>query len=221
MDRLARRGTAAAFVCAMLAASPALSASKSLDFDKTFGARSEPTRLHYRASYVLRGQAHEVEIWRDGDQRLRRVTDGKIEVFAFRPAGGVEWRMVVLDRSRKLRTDIDRTNLGRIGHFTDWFGLANSLSRPLGPYMLSSMSTPKVSEPSIASCRWFLLTKDGVANAICWSMTARIPLLIADHEGRVQWKVMSFDRAKIPADTFVIEDEGFRRQDANQDVQAD
>ena len=73
------------------------------------------------ASYVVQGQAHRLEVWRDGDVHLKRRTDDRVEIVVLRPAGDTEWKMTVLDLKRRIRTDVDRTNLIRIGRFGDWF----------------------------------------------------------------------------------------------------
>ena len=43
-----------------------------LEFETVFSAAKEPAALHYKASVQdARGQ-HELEVWRDGQKRLRR-----------------------------------------------------------------------------------------------------------------------------------------------------
>ncbi|MEP6739479.1 MAG: hypothetical protein ABJA61_03820 [Caldimonas sp.] len=196
-------------------------ATPHLDFEQAFSARAEPARLHYRASYSLNERWHDVEVWRDSDRRLRRRTDDAIDTYVFRPRGEVEWQMVVLDLRRRIRTDVDRTNLYRIGHFTDWFGLAHSLSRPVGAYQVAAIARPRTDARPIASCRWYALTRGDVGSVICWSKARGLPLLIADAEGRVQWRVRALDTAPLAKDAFAISDAGFVRNDANQDIHAD
>ena len=213
---------AAAALASTIAWGDALPGPKSLDFDRTFDARGEPASVHYRARYTLAGQAHEVEVWRDGAERLKRRTDGRFETYVTRPKGEAEWQMVVLDLHRRLRTDVARTNLYRIGNFSDWFGLANSLSRPSGGYMLvAAAGAPSVNENPIAACKWYTLTRSGVASKVCWSRAERVPLMVADRDGHVQWRIVAIDRAAPAAATFAMHDDGFVRNDANRDIQAD
>ena len=193
----------------------------SLDFDRTFNAKGEPRQLHYQASYMLNGQAHTTESWRDGERHLKRRTDDRIETHVFKPERAPEWRMVVLDLQRKIRTDIDRTNLLRIGHFTDWFSLAHALARPVGTYQLLLLSDTASMPKSVASCRWYGLTRSDVESRICWSNTLRLPLLITDNERHVQWQVTAVNTRTLPATAFGIDDAGFVHNNANDEIQSD
>jgi hypothetical protein len=196
-------------------------AAGGLDFDKTFNDKGEPRTMHYRAIYSLNGTNHQVEVWRDRDQRLKRRTDDTIETFIFKPAMETEWRMVVLDLKRKIRTDIDRTNLYRIGHFTDWFSLSHSLTRPTGQYRLKALDKPMAGETPVAPCRWYSMTRSGWESKICWSNAMRLPLLVLGPDETVQWRVTEFDSKPIALIAYQINDHGFVRNDANDDIQAD
>lgn len=199
----------------------AASRTGDLDFDKTFSIKDEAPQTHYKAIYEIDGNSHEVEIWRDGSQRLRRRTDDAIETFIFKPAKEVEWRMVVLDRKRRIRTDIDRTNLYRIGHFTDWFSQSHSLTRPVGPYHLQADPRFQTTEKPLSACRWFRLTRDTQESWICWSAKLHLPLLVIDGNQRVKWRITTADNRPPETLVFVIHDEGFARSNANADIQAD
>jgi len=192
-----------------------------LDFDKTFNAKGEARQIHYQAIYTLDGKTHRVEVWRDRDRRLKRRTDDILESFIFRPERQAEWHMVMLDVKRKIRTDIDRTNLYRIGHFTDWFGLSHALTRPTMPYRLTSIGAPRLADTPIANCRWYALIRHQVESRICWSQTLRLPLLVTDRHNQVQWRVTMAKVQPIPASVFQIEDRGFVQNNANEDIQAD
>jgi len=192
-----------------------------LDFDKTFNADGEKPQIHYRARYVLNGRQHQVEVWRDRDLHLRRRADEDVETFVFKPAKETEWQMVILDLKRKIRTDVARTNLYRLGNFADWFGLAHSLARPVGPYQLLTIAAPRASEKPLASCRWYALVRSGMESRICWSTALRLPMLITDAQGQVQWRITGVDSNPLPAATFEIGDQGFVRNDANEDIRGD
>lgn len=202
--------------------SAAASQAADLDFDKTFAARGEPRQLHYSASYVAGGQPHAVEAWRLRDRRLRRRTDGKLETHLFKPAGQTEWRMVVLDLPRQIRTDIDRTNLYRIGHFTDWFSMAHALARPHGAYALTALAAaPAAGDKPLSACRWYALAQGAAVSHICWSAALRLPLLITDAAGKTQWRVTAASTQALPAAAFALNDAGFVHNDANADIQTD
>jgi len=191
-----------------------------LQFGQVFAAR-EQGALHYRATFVSRGAEHGVEVWRNGAARVKRVTDQEIETFARREPGQAEFEMTVLDLRRKIETKIDRSNLLRIGNFTDWFDLAHALRHPAGTYALTPASQAKgVPEPA-AACRWYELKQQANASLICWSARDELPMLIVSPSGQVVWRVTQLDRQRIPADVFVPRDEGFVRNDANQDIERD
>lgn len=196
-------------------------AATQLDFDKTFSDRNEPRQAHYRAIYVLNGSDHQVEVWRDRNVNLKRRTDDAIQTYVFRPPGEVEWKMVVLDLKQKIRTNVDRTNLLRIGHFTDWFSLAHSLTRPSGPYELFALHGPAPSASPIAACRWYLLTQGDRLSKVCWSAAWHVPLLITDRNDKVQWKIIDIRSSPMPAEVFEVNDRGFLHNDANADITAD
>ena len=192
-----------------------------LDFDKTFQTTGEARQLHYRATYAVDGTAHQVEVWRDGDQRLKRRTDDKLETHVFKRAKQTEWQMVVLDLPRKIRTDIDRSNLYRIGHFTDWFSMSHALARPIGAYRLTALSAAPGNEQALSACRWYALERNSVLSHVCWSGQWRLPLLITDAAGKTQWKVTAASKHALPAAAFALNDAGFVHNDANADIQTD
>jgi len=222
------------FVAGIVAA--ASSSAADLDFDKTFNAKGEAPQLTYRATYLANGAEHQMEVWRDRDQRLKRRTDDKLETYIFKQPKQAEWNMVVLDLQRKMRTDIDRTNLYRIGHFTDWFSMSHALVRPVGAYTLTALSAPAthtgsaksaapdvapVTGKPIAACSWYSLAHGGQESRICWSSDLRLPLLITDPRGEPVWRVTAASKQRLPAGAFSVHDTGFVRNDANADIQTD
>ncbi|HEX7454829.1 MAG TPA: hypothetical protein VF296_02195 [Gallionella sp.] len=213
------RRTITALLMMLLVAQPA-AAIEGLEFNKAFNSDGEPKRLHYVVSYNLKGSMHEAEIWREGNQRLKRRTDDAIETFVFSKGKDPEWRMVVLDLKRKIRTDIDRTNLYRVGHFTDWFGMSHGLAHPIGQYQLHSSSAPEVLLRAVATCHWYTLKLEGRESGICWSQAYRLPLMIV-RDRAIEWKVTQVDTKPLPAAVFKIHDQGFVRNDANEDISGD
>ena len=194
-------------------------AAPALDFDQVFNDRAEPARLHFQAAYVVNGVKHRLEAWREGGSQLRRRADDAVETFIFRRRGEADWRMVVLDLARNIRTDLDRTSLARVGHFTDWFGLAHGLARPAGAYTLVQAAAPALAVSPLAPCRWYRLTESSRASDVCWSSRLRLPLLIADASG-VQWQVTGAD-TRVGKDAMVIADQGFVKNDAAADIKGD
>ncbi len=195
--------------------------TKSLDFDKTFSSRGEPATLHYRATYQGHGAEHSVEVWRAGDTKVRRSADGLVDTFVFKPGKDAEWHMVVLDQKRKLRSDVDRTALFKVGRFLDWFSFGHAIGHPTGVYTLVAGRAPDNLPEAIAPCTWYVLTRDGHDASLCWSQQYRIPLLIAGAGGKAAWKVTAVLSGKLPADAFTIQDAGYIRNNASQDIEGD
>lgn len=205
---------------AAVAASGQAAAPASLSFDQEF--RDAPLTLHYKAQYQAGGARHEVEVWLDRGTRLKRRTDGGVEVHALRAsAREPEYRMTVLDLRRQMVTEIDRSKLFRLGNFTDWFELAHALRYPRGAYLLERVAAPAGMDKPLEACDWYRLTQAGRSSAICWSRSARLPLVIASQEGQVVWRVTELRRGPIADAEFEVHAEGFVRNDANGDLERD
>jgi hypothetical protein len=195
--------------------------AKELRFEQVFSEKGEPSALHYQAAFISKGAEHQLEVWRDGARRVKRRTDDAIETYAFRKPGDPEFHMSILDMRKRIHTRIDRTNLYRIGNFTDWFDLAHGLKHPLGEYRVAKSQAPDGAPKAIEACQWYDLTQDKRTTHICWSAQSRLPLVIQAQDGEVVWRVTTLDRKPIPAKTFEIHDEGYIRNDANQDIERD
>ncbi|MBI3524263.1 MAG: hypothetical protein HY066_06995 [Betaproteobacteria bacterium] len=211
----------ALFACAAQAATTHAQAAGSLDFDNTFNAKGAPQQAHFLANYTVNGARHTVEVWRDKDQHLKRRTDDAIETYLVKPANDPEWRMTVVDLKRKILTNIDRSNLYRVGHFTDWFGLAHALTHPVGSYTLTRTTAPGVTEKPITACKWYALAYGGVSSDICWSHSLRLPMLITGKDGVIQWRITQVDAGPVADDTFRINTAGYVLNDANSDIKGD
>jgi hypothetical protein len=219
---LSRRGQLLrlAALCAA-AAAPSVASADPPTFEEAFRTLGEPPALHYQVAFLSKGAEHRLEVWRDGDLRVKRATDAALETYGFHERGGEEFRLSVLDTKRRIHTRIHRTNLYRLGNFTDWFDLTHGLKHPRAGYRLARTGAPQGSPRPLARCQWYELTQDRRVTRICWSPRDRIPLLIQGDDGGVIWRVTAVDRAPIPAATFVIHDEGFVRNDADADVEGD
>jgi hypothetical protein len=195
--------------------------AKELKFEQVFSDEGELSALHYQAEFTSKGAKHQLEVWRDGEQRVKRRTDDAIETYAFRKPGDPEFHMSILDLKKRINTQIDRTNLYRIGNFTDWFDLAHGLKHPMGEYRVTNSQALDGAPKAIKACQWHDLSQDKRTSHICWSTQSRIPLVIQAQSGEVVWRVTTLDRKPIPANTFEIHDEGFVHNDANQDIERD
>ena len=218
-----RRASRSLVLCTAAAAvfSAPISRAAAPDFDHVFSTRGEPPATHFQATYLAGGLEHHVEVWRDGERRIRRRTDDKAESFALRTPGSPDYRLSVLDLGKKIRTDIDRDNLYRIGQFTDWFDLGHGLRHPKGGYRLVPAASPHEAARAIGACEWVALVQGTQTTHVCWSTTAKLPLLIQAADGRTVWRVTHVDHKTIPDKVFAIQDAGFIRNDANADIERD
>ena len=190
-------------------------------FETVFDTKDEPRELHYQDVFSVNGTEHRLEVWRDGDLRLKRRTDEDIETYVFRQPGSDEFQMSILDRKKKIHTRVDRTNLYRIGNFTDWFDLAHGLKHPVGAYGIVNALAPAGAPAAVDSCRWYDLTQNKRSAHICWSEAYRLPMVIEAQGGEVVWKLTGLDTKPIPPKIFEIHDEGFVGNDANEDIEGD
>jgi hypothetical protein len=192
-----------------------------LRFEQAFEIGGGSGALHYQASYFAGGAPHRVEVWRDGDVRVRRRTDDRIEVHASREDGSVEFGMSILDLDKRIHTTVSRRNLYRIGSFTDWFDLAYGLRHPMGAYVLTRIAAPVEGASAARPCAWFELAQDGQVSRICWSTLEQVPMVILSGRGDVVWRIDALDHEPLGGDAFAIRDEGYLRIDADQDIEPD
>jgi hypothetical protein len=207
------------------AASATAGASKSLTFEAVFSPAGEPASLHYRALFKARGGDHQFEVWRDGERRVKRVTDAALITYAVRKPGDADFDLQLLDLQKRTSTHIDRATMYRLGNFTDWFDLTHALRHPKGGYQLvrSPMRTaaaPAAFKP-VAACDWYTLTESGRATRLCWSHADRLPLLILSPDGIPAWRVTAIDRAPFAASVFTVADQNFVRVDTVKDAERD
>lgn len=199
----------------------AAASPKPLHFDDVFSDRGEPAAMEFHATYVNASGTHGLDVWRDADRRLKRVTDGLIEIHVARPTADAQYDMVVLDLRRKIETRIGRANLYRVGNFSDWFDLSHGLRHPRGDYLIVA-STPLQRRPRpVEPCDWYDLKQGPRATHICWSRRVRLPLLIETDDGQVIWRIDAMTVGPIPAAALQIHDQGFVRNDADQDIDRD
>lgn len=211
----------AALAAGSVHATAAVAAGKdSLAFEQVFRADDRGPQ-HFRGTFLAPGAHHSVEVWRDAGRRLKRVTDESVETHVSREGAGPEYRMTVLDLKRRIATTIDRSNLLRIGNFTEWFDLAHGLRHPKGEYHLARAAAPAGAPQPVQRCTWYRLEQQGGAATICWSADSQLPMLIVSDQGHIVWRVAAVDRRPIREQVFAIDDRGFVRNNANEDIERD
>jgi hypothetical protein len=208
------------FLC-LLAAAGRECRAEEVTFEEAFSTKAEPRALHYLVVVEGHGTVHTLEVWRDGELRLKRRMDQAVETFVFREAGDDEFRMSILDLRKRLRTEVNRTSLYRVGNFTDWFDLAHGLRRSPGGGTVREAQAPAGAPQDIPECRWYDLIEVGRTSHVCWSLRAGIPMAVQAESGELLWKVTELDTLPISPSVFEIHDEGFIRNDAGQEISGD
>lgn len=208
-----------------LATTPGLAADRpapAATFDRVFSSAGEPAFLHYKVLFASNGAVHRMEVWRDHDRRIKRTTDAALGTYATRKPGEVGYTLKVLDLKRRISTVIERTNLYRIGSFTDWYDLGHGLRHPKGNYRIVAAKAAPAGMPRIKRpCRWYDLIEGPRVTHVCWDDKAKLPLLMAAASGPPIWRVVALDQTPIPPATFIADDRGFIKNDANRDIEAD
>ena len=192
-------------------------------FESVFTARGEPAALYYKAAFTgSDGQQHLLQVWRDGQSRLRRSTGDASDTYVLRESPGSDgYQMIVVDYGRRITTRISRDNLLRLGHFSDWFDLAHGLRHPAGEYTLAPGERPEKAPAPTGPCNWYELRQAGGNHRICWSERDRLPLVIWSQAQGAVWRVTEVQRQPIAEDIFQLHDAGFVHNDANQDIDGD
>jgi hypothetical protein len=205
-------------------ASGARAEDKPLTWEEAFSLAGAPNGVHIKASYVDgKGKPHTLEVWRDGDRRLRRRTDDALDLLADKAAGG-DYAFRLVDHGSRRLVAVNRTNLYRIGVFADFPALAGLLARPKGAHALHREARSR-SRFAGGECRWMRLefeAQRAQPQSICWSDRFKVPLRIegkaADGSVVTLFEVKQLE-AKMPGDeAFKVDTKGFTVVKADQDI---
>jgi hypothetical protein len=187
-------------------------------WEAAFPTASAPQRVYFRAHYADEsGRAHELQVWREGDVRLRRKTDAAIDLYLEKSASG-EYVYRLIDHHRGIVARAERTTLYRIGVFADWAALAHVLNIPRGEYAVTA--PPQSELPIRDDCRWNrleVMTPASSASDICWSAQWGLPLAIRT-KGESTFSVDEVRTFEPGPETFSVAPEGFLQIDADPDA---
>jgi hypothetical protein len=163
----------------------------------------EPRSIHYRAHLAARSEkVHTVEAWRE-PKRLRRSSDGVLDLYATRTESGL--RAVLVDKRSGRVVRGDEGALLRAGHVEAWSELAFVLVRPAGRFDLRPTGRPK--RVSGARCQPYRVVRaDGTAFTFCWSAKLRLPLEILTPDGRQAFGVDFVEERRAPDRLFLPPD---------------
>jgi hypothetical protein len=193
-------------------------------WEAAFPTRGAPSQVHFRAVYRDGfDRAHELEVWREADLRLRRRTDDSIDLYVEKSVSGeYEYRLVDHDRNMLIRAD--RTTLYRIGVFSDWIGLAHVLKVPRGEYRI--MPAVRQSPASLrGECLWQrleLTLPSSAPTEICWSSRWGLPLEIgtdAKNGFRSRFSVEEVGTFASAPEIFTVARDGLVEIDAGPDAE--
>jgi hypothetical protein len=159
-----------------------------------------PRSIHYRAHITDRSEKmHTVEAWRE-PERLRRSSDGVLDLFAARKGSNLTAVLVDKRSGRVVRGD--QGALLRAGHVEAWSELAYVLVMPAGKFDLSRCGRPK--KLSGASCQPYRVVRgDGTSFTFCWSARLRLPLEITKPDGRQAFGVDFVEQRRAPDGIFL------------------
>jgi hypothetical protein len=214
LRRLALIGIAALIYSTVAGAEPARSWQTAFPRESAAGQS-----IYFEARYIdASGIEHRQEVWREGARRLRRVTDGRLDLKIEQDTDG-EYQYRLGDRERHIMILADRTSLYRAGIFSDWEGLAYGLSEPRGPYELATPGDA-LERSGIAPCTWTtmtMMTDSHSMSRICWSAAWGLPISIQikrDNDWVPQFAITEV-RTFEPSDaTFQIDAAGYVEIDA-------
>lgn len=198
----------------------AAATAPSLPFEQAFDTKAAPRAFHARVSYRGPDGTHRMELWRDGEARLRRDTDGRLTTIATHRAGDPAYRLDLYDHVRRIHSVLDRESLYRVGRFTDWRDLAYGVRHPATGYAITPVKV-RVVTPPIGKCDWYALESQGRRSLICWSRTDAFPLLIRDAQGRETWRVTARDNRPIDAGLFRPDARGYVLNKAAEEISGD
>lgn len=163
----------------------AVSAAPATTWSQAFPIHAAPRDVHFVAHYVDgRGARHSLEVWRRGQTFLHRRTDDQIDLYAVTDHPGAEARYRLFDRRRLIVADVTRTNLYRIGIYSDNLGLAHVLDPPKERYRIEAAHAPRGIEAT--GCHWKALVRSQTRPArslVCWSSAWGLPMVIVNADG--------------------------------------
>jgi len=183
-------GALVAWLCATGALAGAPSKAGGLTWEKTFGPAGTKSDLHLEArTEDPAGGTHALELWREGDRRLRRRTDGLLEVWLEDQgaAGAPAYAVTVVDRRSRTVRRVPVERAAKLGPAFTWWPLAHLLPLPGPRYTLRKLPEP-AKRVGGARCEGYLFIPDGQPEQrICWSREYAVALRHEEKRGEGWW----------------------------------
>lgn len=178
MMRFAMAAVVAVFV---VAAPVVMAQSQATTWERAFATGVTADAVYFKAHSVdARGTHHTLEAWRDGDRRVHRITDGKVEILAERVGDGqaADYAYEVADRTRGVLHKATGASVVRAGMLWNYWALAHELKYPVGKFELKKLNTLGVVVDQ-ARCEWFEVKQEELpTERVCWSRAFGLPLRI-------------------------------------------
>jgi hypothetical protein len=190
------------------------------DWQQAFPVDQATHNVYAEAHYLdAQGMPHVLQLWREGGRQLTRLTDRSVMITVTRNSSD-EDSYQVYDLKRKTVIDADRSQLYRIGIFTDWMGMAHVLSKPQRTTYAITVMQPATQTTAWGLCHWYKLSlPDQDDREICWSTAWALPLLIRQHQQPV-FNVSAL--SNTAPDSFTgITRQAYTRIDINDDIDSD
>lgn len=168
-----------------------------------------PAYTHYRARVVDgAGKAHRLEVWRDGDRRVRRLTDDRVEMFAERRANGVA--LVVHDRGSQRTYTADAQEMLGMGRTIHWTDVAYGLRLPVvdaagGPPLTGGQEV-RTKVPGVESCQEYTVGTGRQRFSFCWSAALKLPVTVKTGRGVTLFQLEEASTEALPATIFEAPD---------------
>jgi hypothetical protein len=203
-------------VAGLCATSASPSLAEGLSWDKAFGGRATKPDLHLVArSEDLAGGAHVLELWREGERRLRRRTDEALEVWSEDqgPAGAPAYALTVVDRRASTLRRLTVEGGVKLGPAFTWWPLAHLLPLPGPRYTLERLPERGLRVGS-ARCDWYRFVPAGLPEErICWSREYAVALRHEQKRGEGWWTRLSVEKVEPLGDkarAFQLDTTGLR-----------
>lgn len=176
-----------------------------LSWDKAFGAAAVKPDVALRAKLEdAAGGTHSLELWRQGDKRLRRRSDDVLEIGVedVGAPGSPAYAFTVVDRRGGTVRRLTPERARSLGPKYVWWPLAHLLGLPAPRYTLQRTPEPGL-RVGPARCEWYRYAPEALPEQrICWSREFAVALRIEEKQG-TQWRprlVVESLRTLVPTD---------------------
>lgn len=157
-----------------------------LSWEGAFGSRATRPGVYLRAKLEDgAGGAHGLELWREGEKRLRRRSDDVLEIAVedVGPPGAPAYAFTVADLRDHTVRRLTPEQARRLGPVYTWWSLAHLLGLPAPRSTLQRAPEPGL-KVGPARCDWYRYVPEGLPEErICWSREFAVALRVERKQG--------------------------------------